>query len=237
MKAAALLLPERAALAGRDFGKMSAAALASVVFGEVGLVCAGAAAGATVRYAAHEAYVRLHARLVAAPAAAAASDALGLRGAAPHPPLWGVVGVNIAASFVLGALASEDAPRRRNLLIGTGFCGGMSSKWRLRAVAGLGLRPLVLALTLAARQRSPHLPSSLSSLWPATRGSPWSMWSPPTWAASRLRPLRTTESFGSLATPREQQRRVRASRCVGPRHARAIPSVYISNSVARSRGR
>jgi fluoride ion exporter CrcB/FEX len=146
--AAALLLPARAAVGGaRHIGNMSAAALASVVLGEVGLVCAGAAAGATVRYAAHEAYVRLHARLVAAPAAAAASEALGLRGAAPHPPLWGVVGVNIAASFVLGALASEDAARRRNLLIGTGFCGGMSSKWRLLAVAGLGQRTLALALT------------------------------------------------------------------------------------------
>jgi fluoride ion exporter CrcB/FEX len=123
------------------------------VLSEVGLVCAGAAAGATVRYAAHEAYVRLHARLVTVPAVAAASEALGLRGAASHPPLWGVVGVNIAASFVLGALASEDAARRRNLLIGTGFCGGMSSKWW--SAFSSRCEP---ARADAARQRSPPSP-------------------------------------------------------------------------------
>mmetsp|Transcript_6523 Transcript_6523/g.10287 ORF Transcript_6523/g.10287 Transcript_6523/m.10287 type:complete len:139 (-) Transcript_6523:730-1146(-) len=75
-------------------------------------VGAGASLGGIARYGVHEIYSHWHVN----------------KAKIAHPPLWGVVGVNIAASFVLGVVAADDSmARKRTLLIGTGFCGGLST--------------------------------------------------------------------------------------------------------------
>jgi CrcB protein len=44
--------------------------------------------------------------------------------ACPH---WGIVGVNIAGSFLLGSLAASPAGRSQKLLVGVGFCGSLTT--------------------------------------------------------------------------------------------------------------
>ena len=110
-----------------------AAAVAGLA-AEAGLVAAGAGAGAVCRFAAHEAYVRWHARRP---------------WLAGHPPLWGIVAVNAVASAVLGAAAADaSASRRTGLLVGTGFCGGMStfSTFALEAAKLAAAQPRLCAL-------------------------------------------------------------------------------------------
>lgn len=93
---------------------------------EAAWVAGGAAAGAVVRYGAHEVYSAWHVANVGLRTGAGASCATSMP--LPHPPLWGVAAVNVAASGVLGLVAASERPsRQRNLLAGTGFCGGMST--------------------------------------------------------------------------------------------------------------
>jgi CrcB protein len=40
---------------------------------------------------------------------------------------WGTLGVNVAGSFVLGALAAGDVSTSVRLLLGVGFCGALTT--------------------------------------------------------------------------------------------------------------
>lgn len=82
------------------------------------LVAAGSAAGGVVRYLVSVA-------------------ALGVSGTFP----WGTLGINVAGSFLLGALLSTLPPAHAGrLLFGTGVCGGFTtfSTFSVEAVTLVG---------------------------------------------------------------------------------------------------
>lgn len=78
-------------------------------------------------------------------------------------PVWGVVAVNVAGSFVLGLLAGSSETTR--LALGVGFCGALTtfSTFTHHAVALEGrTRWAYVALTLAAALAAARLGLALS---------------------------------------------------------------------------
>ena len=72
------------------------------------LVGVGAAAGAALRHHTNELYLR--SRL---------SQRFG--------QVWGIAGVNVVGSFMLGAAVAWQPAEETRLLLGTGFCGGLTT--------------------------------------------------------------------------------------------------------------
>jgi fluoride exporter len=67
---------------------------------------------------------------------------------------WGTLTVNIAGSFLLGLLTGTAAPRAVTALVGTGFCGALSTYstfgYETARLAGGGARALAAANVLAS---------------------------------------------------------------------------------------
>ena len=75
---------------------------------------------------------------------------------ADHPVPWGTFGVNVAGSFVLGCLTGAAVGGSAYALLGTGFCGGLTtfSAFAVHTVdrgrRGLGYAAATVVVSIAA---------------------------------------------------------------------------------------
>ena len=76
---------------------------------------------------------------------------------------WGTLAVNVAGSFLLGLLAGWPAPAGVTALLGTGFCGALTTwsafGWETLALARAGAR------RRAAANAAAHVAAGLAAAW------------------------------------------------------------------------